>query len=693
MQKVIKIQNLHCAACAMELQEDIEKITGVHEVSVDFITQSISVDVVDEEVLRKVVKTANRFEKVKVVDEEGLLPRKESRLKEIIQIAIAAVLFVAGLIIEHLFAEGNIATTIAAYIVFGVAYITVGYPVLISTAKNIIKGKIFDENFLMSVASIGAIAIGEFGEGVAVMLLYQIGEFLQDIAVGSSRRSIAALMDLKSERANLIKDSEQILVRPEELKIGDIILVKAGEKIPVDGIVVEGETLLDTKSLTGEVAPRFVKTGDEVLSGCINTDANIYLKVAREYNDSAVAKILDLVENSAAKKAAPEKFITKFAKYYTPTVCMGALGVAVFVPLCIGLVTGAYPWTEWIIRALTLLIISCPCALIISIPLTYFGGIGCAARYGILIKGATHLDQISRVKIAAFDKTGTLTKGDFEIVNVVGEAETLLLAAAAESGSSHPLAKPFTGVKTPYKAINVKEIAGQGVSCEIDGKSVLVGKLTLLQENGVNCTASQSLSTVIYVARQGEFIGYIEIDDSVKAEAAQALAALKRAGIERCVVITGDNERRAQKVAQHLGGIDEVYAGLLPDEKVSTAEKLKKEGVLLYAGDGINDAPVMSVADCSVSMGKLGSGAAIEASDFVLVSDSLTAIPTAVSIGKKTGKIVLQNIVFSITAKFVFMCLSVAGVLPLAFAVFSDVGVMLLAVLNSLRMRLPIQNK
>ncbi len=692
MQKIIKIKNLHCAACAMELQEDIEKIKGVYEASVDFISQSISVDVADEEVLRKVIKTANRFENVKVVDEEEALPPKEIRLKEIFQIVIAAVLFVAGLIVEHLFARGNMGAIIASYILFGFAYITVGYPVLISTAKNIMKGKIFDENFLMTVASIGAIAIGEFGEGVAVMLLYQVGELLQDIAVGSSRRSITALMNLRSESANLIKNDEQVQVKPEELKIGDVILVKAGEKIPVDGIVVEGATLLDTKSLTGESTPHSVKTGDEVLSGCINTGANVYLKVVREYNDSAVAKILDLVENSAANKAAPEKFITKFAKYYTPAVCLAALCLAVFVPLGIGIATSVYPWTEWIIRALTLLVISCPCALIISIPLTYFGGIGCAARYGILVKGATHLDQIARVRIAAFDKTGTLTEGNFEIVNVVGESDTLLLAVAAESGSSHPLAKPFFGIKTPYKAENVKEIAGQGVSCEIDGKSVLVGNLTLLEENGVDYTEAQSLSTVVYVARGGKFIGYIEIDDSVKAEATEALYALKNAGIERCAVITGDNERRAQKVAQQLGMIDEVYAGLLPDEKVTTAEKLKEQGMLLYVGDGINDAPVMSVADCSVSMGKLGSGAAIEASDFVLISDSLTAIPTAVAIGKKTGKIVLQNIVFSITAKFIFMCLGVVGILPLALAVFSDVGVMLLAVLNSLRMRLPIQN-
>lgn len=691
--KLIKIQNLHCAACAMELQEDIAKIKGVNEVSVDFISQSISVDVASDEVLRKVIKTANHFEKVKVLDEETLLPPKESHKKEILQIVVAAVLFAVGLLIENLWVdEENLIGTVFMYVVYALAYLTVGYPVLISTVKNVIKGKIFDENFLMTVASIGAFALGELGEGVAVMLLYQLGELLQSIAVGSSRRSITALMDLRSENATLVKGDEQVKVKPEELKIGDIILVKAGEKVPVDGVVFEGETSLDTKSLTGEAAPRSVKVGDEVLSGCINAGANVYLKVVREYTDSAVAKILDLVENSASKKATPEKFITKFAKYYTPIVCVLALCIAVFVPLGVGLATDVYPWEEWIIRALSLLVISCPCALIISVPLTYFGGIGAAARYGILVKGATYLDEISKVKVAAFDKTGTLTEGNFQIVNVCGEDEALLYAAAAERGSSHPLAKPFENVHTPYKATEVTEVAGKGISCKIDEQSVLVGNAALLRDAEIQFTPAESVSTVIYVAKNGKFLGYIEIDDKIKEEAIEALAALKRAGVEKCVMITGDNPARAQQVAAQLKAIDEVLAGLLPDEKLTAVEKLKEEGTLLYAGDGINDAPVMSVADCSFSMGKLGSGAAIEASDFVLVSDKLSAIPTAIAVGKKTRKVVTQNIVFSIVAKVVFMALGVAG-LPLWLAVFADVGIMLLAVLNSLRMRLPVKNK
>ncbi|MBP5242269.1 MAG: HAD-IC family P-type ATPase, partial [Clostridia bacterium] len=450
--KVIKIQNLHCAACAMELQEDIQKIEGVKDVSVDFISQSITVDVAEENVLRKVIKTANHFEKVKVIDEESVLPKKESHLKEILQLVIAAVLFAVGLVLEHTLGKSNKAAEIVSYVVYGLAYLTVGYPVLISTVKNVSKGKIFDENFLMTIASVGAMALMQFAEAVEVMLLYQLGELLQSIAVGSSRRSITALMDLRSETATLLKDGEQITVKPEELKIGDIVLVKAGEKVPVDGVVLEGESALDVKSLTGESALKEVKAGDEVLSGSINAGANIKLKAIREYTDSAVAKILDLVENSASKKAEPEKFITKFAKYYTPIVCILALIIAVGVPVAIGLASGGYPFADWIYRALTLLVISCPCALIISVPLTYFGGIGAAARYGILVKGATYLDQAAKVKVAAFDKTGTLTEGDFFITNVFGAEETLSVAAAAERASSHPLARAFADVKTPYEA-------------------------------------------------------------------------------------------------------------------------------------------------------------------------------------------------------------------------------------------------
>lgn len=703
---VIRIQNLHCAACAMELQEDLAKIDGVGSVVVDFVTQTITVGTKEEEVLRKVIRTANHFEKVQVVDEEQIVPPKESHLKEIVQIGVSAVFFAVAFGLEH-FCPNELVYRILTYILYGIAYFTVGYPVLVSTAKNVVKGKIFDENFLMTVASIGAIVLGVLTregvlsgdgglfEGVAVMLLYQLGELLQGMAVGSSRRSIARLVELRSESATLLKDGEQTAVSPENLQIGDLILVKAGEKIPVDCEVVEGVTSLDTKSLTGESVPKEVNVGDEVLSGCINVGANVVLRVKRPYTDSAVAKILDLVENSASKKAAPEKFITKFSKYYTPAVCAVALLMAVGVPLVYGGVTGRIGdgmlWQDWILRALSVLVISCPCALIISVPLTYFSGIGTAARHGILVKGATYLDEAAKVTVAAFDKTGTLTEGNFSIVNIHGDADVLSLAAAAEKCSSHPLAKPFLSIDTPYRAEEVREIAGRGIDCKIDGKSTLVGSVSFLQENGIVLPKIESVCTVVCVALSGEFVGYIEIDDQIKADAKDALCELKKLGVTKCAVVTGDNLARAEKFAAELDGDMKVYAGLLPDEKLKTVEALKKEGKVLYVGDGINDAPVMSVADCAFSMGKLGSGAAIEASDFVLVSDSLTAIPRALKIAKKTKRIVMQNIVFSIAVKVILMILGGFGVVPVWLAVFGDVGVMLLAVLNSLRMRSKIE--
>ncbi|MBR7099742.1 MAG: cadmium-translocating P-type ATPase [Clostridia bacterium] len=690
MKQIVKIENLHCAACAMELQEELEKIEGVNEVSVDFITQSIAVDVINQEVLRKVIKKAGRFEKVRVLNGEQIAPKKLSHMQELLPIFLATILLTVGILLENWFVK-DVFGEILLYAVYIGAYLVVGYPVLLSTAKNIVKGKIFDENFLMTVASIGAFVLGECSEGVLVMLLYQLGEFLQRLAVNSSRRSIADLMDLKSEFATLIKDGEQIQVAPEALAVGDIFLVKAGEKISVDGVIVEGESALDVKSLTGEPLPKYVKTGDEVLSGAINQNGNLYIRVLRAYENSAVAKILDLVENASAKKAEPEKFISKFAKIYTPVVCLIALCIAVVPPIAIGLSGEGFAFADWIIRALSLLVISCPCALIISVPLTYFGGIGAAARYGILIKGATYLDKLTKVKIAAFDKTGTLTEGNFKIVNVSGHSQTLPIAAAAEHASSHPLAKPFESVLTPYIATDAVETAGKGISCKIDGQAVLVGSASFLEENCVNVPQIDSLSAVIYVAKDGEFLGYIEIDDAIKEEASAALAEIKALGISKRVVLTGDKALRAETIAQRLGGIDKTYAELLPDEKLLTLQKLQEEDNVLYVGDGINDAPVMAQADCAFSMGKLGSAVAIEASDFVLISDDLCAIPKAVKIAKKTNRLVVENIAFSILAKVILMVLALCGVLPLFVAVFGDVGVMLIAVLNAMRMRLPLE--
>ena len=696
---LLHLANLHCAACAMDLEDILRKIKGVKEVSVDFVSQTILLDAENEDAVRKVVRAAGRFDKVKVLDGELAAPPKESHFREILQIALSAALFLAGFLLEH-FGGKTALVRAFEYSSYILAYLIVGYPVLLSTVKNIVRGKIFDENFLMTLASIGAFCLRDWAEGAAVMLLYQIGELLQGIAVGSSRRSVAALMDLKSENATVLEDGEQRSVKPENLKIGDVVLVKAGEKVPADGVLLSRSASLDTKSLTGEAALREANEGDELLSGCINAGGVFEMKIVRAYEDSAVAKILDLVENSASRKAAPEKFITKFARYYTPIVCGLAAAIAVLVPVFLGLINGGgyggY-FSRWIETALTFLVISCPCALIISVPLTYFSGIGSCARNGILVKGATYLDTAAKVRAIAFDKTGTLTEGNFAVCGTrvasgISEKEILAIAAAAEKGSSHPIAKAFKNVETAYAAENIRELAGRGVAAEVEGKTVLVGNAALLRENGVEAAEADSPYTLIYVAWDGKYLGRIEIGDKLRPETKEAVAQLKALGIARTVMLTGDSRARAEKVAEEIG-MSEVNAQLLPDEKLEKAEQLKKSGALMYVGDGINDAPVMAAADCSVSMGKLGSAAAVEASDLVLVSDNLKAIPRGIRIARKTRRIVTENIAFSIFMKVAFMVLGVVGVMPLWLAVFADVGVMLLAVLNSLRMRLKIKGE
>jgi len=715
MKKTLQLQGLDCAGCAAELEKQIQKIDGITSASIVFVTQKLTVEYDTDEALEHAIHTANTFEEVSVTDtsiethahkecscghchheHEHGHSHGESRKghkKEWLMIICSAVLLVVALLMENVL-TGR-AWEIIADFCFVAAYFIVGYPVIIATVKNLSKGRIFDENFLMTVASVGAMLIGETSEGVMVMLLYQIGELLQSIAVGSSRRSVAELMSLKSEWATLLVDGEQKQVRPEELKVGDIVLVKKGERVPVDGILLSEEGILDTKSLTGESEYKVVKKGEEMLSGCINEGGMYEMKVVRPYQDSAVARILDLVENAAAGKAKPEKFITKFARYYTPIVCCLALAIAVFAPLLSGLFAGEglyfKDWSRWVQSALTFLVISCPCALIISVPLTYFSGIGACAKAGVLVKGATHLDVISQVKIAAFDKTGTLTEGDFEIceTTVVGSEtaeEMLALAAAAERVSAHPIANAFAKVPTSYTAENVEERIGRGLIATVNGQKILVGTAILLRENGIPVNTLRSPYTVIFIAREKECLGYVEIGDKVRAEAKETIAKLTELGIERTVMLTGDVEERSHLVAHKLG-IREIRASLLPDQKLQTAEELKKSGLLLYIGDGINDAPVMAAADCAVSMGKLGSAAAVEASDMVLISDNLSALPKAIKISKRTRNIVMQNIVFSIAMKAVFMLLGLLGILPLWLAVFADVGIMLLAVLNSFRVR------
>lgn len=691
----IKIANLCCANCARELEEDLNKIEGV-SATVDFMNMRVILNADSAEARQKAVYAITHFEDVKIVKENEKKSVFKTHLKDIICIIVAAALFIPAFVMDLTkLTQSTIAAKIIAYIFYGTAYIAVGHPVLINTVKNIAKGKIFDENFLMTVASVGAIALGifagdGFAEGVAVMLLYQIGELLQGVAVGSSRNSISKLMELKSDTATLIENGVQRTISPDELRSGDRILIKAGEKIPVDCRIVSGETSLDMKSLNGEPLPRDVKEGDEILSGSINLTKVIEAEVIREYKNSAVAKILELVENSTAKKAQSEKFISKFAKYYTPVVCIAAIIVAALVPTVICAVQPPFAWAiykEWIYKALNFLVISCPCALVISVPLSYFGGIGRCAKFGILVKGSTCLDELALAKIAAFDKTGTLTEGSFSIKNYT-DNETLQLAAAAEKFSSHPIALAFEGVETSYTAENAEEVAGKGVKCLADGKVLLCGNAALLEENGVNFERVNSLSTLVYVAFNGEYVGVVEIDDSVKAGVKETVVWLKAQGVLYTEMLTGDLPARAAIVAEEAG-LDGYKAALMPDEKLARAEELKQKGKLIYVGDGINDAPVMTCADCAVSMGNVGSDAAIEASDIVLVSDNLSLLPKGRKIAKGTRRIVYENIIGSLIVKLAIMALSIAiPTFPLIISVVADVGVMLLAVLNAMRVSL-----
>lgn len=689
----IKISGLCCANCARELEEDLNKLDGV-SAQVDFINSKIILNAVSPEARQRAIHTITHFDDVRIVDgvkkSEGVI---RAHLKDIICILLSLVLFIPAFVLDLTgVAERGLATKIITYSFFSVAYIAVGYKVLILTAKNIVKGKIFDENFLMTVASIGAILLGifagdGFAEGVAVMLLYQIGELLQAVAVGSSRNSISALMDLKSDSATLIENGVQRTVSPDELKVGDKILIKAGEKAPADCVLLSASASLDMKSLNGEAMPREAQAGEEILSGSINLSSVIEAEVIREYKNSAVAKILELVENSTAKKSKPEKFITKFAKYYTPAVCLAAAIVAAIVPTVICAVNSAFLWStysEWIYKALGFLVISCPCALVISVPLSYFGGIGRCAKSGILVKGSTCLDALALSTVAAFDKTGTVTEGSFAVVKSSSD-RALILAAAAEKFSSHPIAMAFKDIQSDIEITGAEELAGRGVKCIAEGKTLLCGNKKLLSENGVKFEETDSVSTLVYVALGGEYIGAIEIDDKIKPDVKDAIESLKKSGISRTVMLTGDSAERAKTVAEKVG-IDEYKASLLPDEKLQEAEKLKREGGLLYVGDGINDAPVMTSADCAVSMGKVGSDAAIEASDIVLVSDSLSLLPKGRRIAKGTRNIVKQNIVISLLIKLAVMVCDVAiPAFPLIISVVADVGVMLLAVLNAMR--------
>ena len=572
-----------------------------------------------------------------------------------------------------------------------VPYLVIGHDVLKKAVLGIKNGEVFDENFLMAIATVGAMACGEYGEGVAVMLFYQVGELFQSYAVGKSRRSIAALMDIRPDSANLENsDGSLSAVDPEEVAVGSVIVVRPGEKVPIDGRVLSGESSLNTAALTGESRPRTVRPGEEVISGCVNGDGLLRIETTKPYGESTVAKILELVENSSLKKAKVENFITKFARYYTPAVCFAALALAVLPPLVLG---GG--WVTWLLRALTFLVISCPCAVVISIPLTFFGGIGGASRCGILVKGGNYLEALAHTGVAVFDKTGTLTKGVFAVTRLspapgVAEDDLLHTAALAESYSSHPISKSLreAAPDASGEVCDVQEIAGHGVKALVNGRTVLAGNAKLMEQSGVEFTPEEGAGTVVYVARDGEFLGAVLISDEEKPTARKAIAALKAQGV-RTVMLTGDAPAVAEKVAEGLG-LDEVHAGLLPADKVQWVETLlnsKPAGKnLTFVGDGINDAPVLMRADVGIAMGALGSDAAIEAADVVLMDDDPAKLVTAMGIARKCMAIAYENIVFALVVKALFLLLGALGIANMWWAVFADVGVMVLAVLNATRM-------
>lgn len=578
-----------------------------------------------------------------------------------------------------------------------VPYLVIGYDILKKAGKGILNRQVFDENFLMAVATVGAVCLGEYKEGAAVMLFYQIGELFQSVAVGKSRKNIAALMDIRPDYANQMVDGKLEKVDPDDVEIGAEIIINPGEKVPIDGVIVEGNTTLNTSALTGESVPRDASCGDEIISGCINMSGMIKVKTTKEFGDSTVSKILDLVENSAMKKSRSENFITKFARYYTPAVCYSALALAILPPM-VRLLMGIPPmWGEWIIRALTFLVISCPCALVISIPLSFFGGIGCASSNGILVKGSNYLEALSATKYVVFDKTGTLTKGVFEVSATYPEngftgEDLLRFAAYAESSSSHPISvslKKAYGKELDLEKISsIEEIAGHGVCAQVDGRKVYVGNMRLMQREQVQVLTEHKEGTVCYVAIDGVYGGCIVISDVIKPNAKEAIRGLKASGIKKTIMLTGDAKETALRVANEIG-MDEVHSELLPADKVAQVERLldekgEKEN-LAFVGDGINDAPVLSRADIGIAMGAMGSDAAIEAADVVLMDDDPNKIALAMKISVRTLRIVHQNIIFALAIKAVCLILGAVGIANMWVAIFADVGVMVLAVLNATR--------
>lgn len=613
--------------------------------------------------------------------------------KVLIRIIISSVLLVALMITSKLVQLNKW----AEFVLFLAPYLIIGYDILKKAIKGIAKGQVFDENFLMAVATIGAVALGDFAEGAAVMLFYQIGELFQSVAVGKSRRNITSLMDIRPDYANVEVDGKLEKVDPDDVEIGTYIVVNPGEKVPIDGVVVSGESTLNTSALTGESVPRSVKSGDEIISGCINLTGVLRIKTSKEFGDSTVSKILDLVENSSMKKSKSENFITKFARYYTPAVCGGALVLAVLPPIVRMIMGESAMWGDWITRALTFLVISCPCALVISIPLSFFAGIGCASANGVLVKGSNYLEALSDTQYIVFDKTGTLTKGVFEVTGIYpangfDESTIIGLASYAESASNHPISislKKYFGKEIKRDSVSdIEEIAGHGVSAVVNGHKVYAGNIKLMHKENIAVDAEHNEGTVVYVSCDGVYAGCIVISDVVKDNSKKAISNLKKSGIDKTVMLTGDSKETAKRVAENLG-LDEYHAELLPADKVEWVEKLLGEKSpkkkLAFVGDGINDAPVLSRADIGIAMGALGSDAAIEAADIVLMDDDPSKIALARKISVHTLKIVKENIWFALIVKAVCLVLGALGIANMWIAIFADVGVMVLAVLNAIR--------
>ena len=603
----------------------------------------------------------------------------------VIKILIAFILFIFAMSIKF----DNVWINNGIFIV---SYVIVGFAILKKAIKNIFRGKVFDENFLMSVATLGAFAIGEYPEAVAVMLFYQVGELFQDYAVDKSRKSIASLMDIRPDYANIYTDGDIKKVDPKEVKIGDIIVIKPGEKIPLDGRIIEGNTTIDTKALTGESIPREVTKGDDILSGSINLNGVIKVEVKKEYGESTVSKILDLVENASSKKTKSENFITKFAQYYTPIVVIIAVVLAIVPPL---IIQGAN-FEEWIYRALSFLVVSCPCALVISIPLSFFGGIGGASKMGVLIKGSNYLEALSNLEIAVFDKTGTLTKGVFEVQKVsptkMTQEELLKIAAYSENFSNHPIS---SSIKRAYnkeidekQIMNYQELSGFGVEASIEGKRVLVGNEKLMQKENIKFTICQEIGTILYIAVEGEYAGYILIADEIKTDSKKAIEELKKNNVKNIVLLTGDRKKVGESVAKQIG-INTVFTELLPDGKVKKVEELLKNksenGKLAFIGDGINDAPVLSLADIGIAMGGLGADSSIEAADIVIMTDEPSKVVKAIKLSRRTMRIVRENIIFAISIKILVLILAAIGIATMWGAVFADVGVSIIAIINALR--------